>query len=176
MRRLSSSRAPRRWLSGAAAAALLWSMAAPAAALKVGDRAPQFAARALDGKENLSLAKFRGKVVYLDFWASWCGPCAKSLPVLEQLRKEFPEEHFQVLAINVDKDVELARQFLKSRPVGYPSASDPEGRLPEVFGIPTMPTSFLIDREGVIRYVHPGFREGDADELRSRIRSLLETQ
>jgi peroxiredoxin len=176
MRKPSSLHGFGRWLSSAAAGALLLLCAGPAAALQVGDKAPQFAARALDGSESLSLARFRGKVVYLDFWASWCGPCAKSLPVLEKLRQEFPAEQFQVLAINVDKDVELARKFIKPYSVGYPSASDPEGRLPEVFGIPTMPTSFLIDRNGVIQYVHPGFREGDAEELRSRIRSLVEAQ
>ena len=152
-------------------------LAVPTAhAIEVGDRAPQFAARSLMDDQNLSLSKFKGKVVYLDFWASWCGPCAKALPVLDKLQNEFGTQDFQVLAINVDKDLDKAREFLTKHPVGYPSASDPEGRLPEVFKIPTMPTSFLIDRQGVVRHVHPGFREGDVEDLRAKIRELVEGQ
>jgi peroxiredoxin len=96
--------------------------------------------------------------------------------MLDDLRKEFPSEHFQVLAINVDHDSDKARDFLAKRPVGYPSASDPEGMLPERFGISTMPTSFLIDRDGVVRHIHTGFRKSDIDGLRARIQQLTAAQ
>jgi peroxiredoxin len=142
-------------------------------AADVGQRAPEFSAPALDGAKSLSLAAYRGKVVYLDFWASWCPPCLTSLPLLEKLRKEFPSDQFQVLAVNVDQDPEKARKFLSRAQVGYPSATDPKGRIPETFGIETMPTSFLIDRSGVIRYVHHGFRKGDVAPLRERIQKLV---
>jgi len=148
-------------------------LAAKAIALGDGAKAPDFKAPSLDGGKSLSLASFRGKVVYLDFWASWCPPCLTSLPLLEELRKEFPGDQFQVLAVNVDQDVEKARKFLERTGVGYPSATDPKGRLPEMFGIETMPTSFLIDRSGVIRYVHHGFRKGDVGPLRERIAQLV---
>ena len=114
--------------------------------------------------------------MYLDFWASWCAPCAKALPALEKLRKEFPAEEFQVVAVNLDRDVSVAKTFLKRRPVGYPSAHDPEGALPDRFGVETMPTSFLIDRDGIVRYVHKGFRKSDVDEIRSRIQELVATR
>jgi thiol-disulfide isomerase/thioredoxin len=153
---------------------LLLLAAAPAVALEEGDKAPSFSARGLLGGDNVTLAAYRGKVVYLDFWASWCGPCAKALPELDKLRREFPEGSFQVLAINVDRDQDKAKKFLSQHPVGYPSAADPEGQLPKTFEIETMPTSFLIDANGVIRYVHRGFRAGDIDEIRERIRQLLE--
>jgi thiol-disulfide isomerase/thioredoxin len=144
-----------------------------ARAVEEGQPAPQFAAVSLSGQGNLSLSQYRGKVVYVDFWASWCAPCLKAVPALEKLRKEFPASDFQVVAINVDQDPERARLFLADHPVGYPSASDPSGSLPEIFGLETMPTSYLIDRKGVVRYVHRGFRTGDDAQIRERIRALL---
>ena len=147
--------------------------ATPLVAVQSGEPAPAFTAPVLGGPGSLSLEKFRGKVVYLDFWASWCAPCAISLPALDSLRDEFAKDEFQVLAINVDRDPSKARDFLARRPVRYPSVADSKGELPARFGVQTMPTSFLIDREGVIRYVHRGFRSGDVDQLRAEIRKLL---
>jgi thiol-disulfide isomerase/thioredoxin len=147
--------------------------AAPAAALKEGDKAPIFTAPSLEGGSQVSLSHFRGKVVYLDFWASWCAPCLTSLPLLDELRKEFPAADFQIVAINVDADPKDGRAFLRKRPVGYPSATDPNGSLPSLFAVETMPTSFLIDRQGVIRHVQKGFRKGDLDGLREMIKELV---
>ena len=141
--------------------------------LEVGDRAPAFAAESLDGSRQLSLRAYRGKVVYLDFWASWCPPCLQSLPLLESLRKEFLADEVQFLAVNLDRDLDQARAFLREHSIGYPSATDPEGRLPESFQIKKMPTSFVIDRDGVIRYVHAGFRPSDIGEIRAQIRRLV---
>jgi peroxiredoxin len=137
-----------------------------------GQPAPAFRLPALDGGAPVALADQRGKVVYLDFWASWCAPCAVSLPLLDELSREFPAKDFQVVAVNVDHDTARARDFLARRPVGFRSASDPDGMLPERFGISTMPTSFLIDRDGVVRHVHAGFRKSDVDGLRALIREL----
>lgn len=152
---------------------LLWLWPQAAGAVGVGDEAPTFRLPALGGKGSVSLAEHRGKVVYLDFWASWCPPCLVSLPLLDGLRQEFPSRDFQVIAVNLDRDPRKALDFLARRPVGYPSASDPDGVLPERFELPTMPTSFLIDRQGVVRHVHEGFRPEDIDGLRQRIRRLL---
>lgn len=145
-----------------------------AIALDAGDRAPAFALPALDGGGQLDLAKYRGKVVWLDFWASWCPPCLSSLPELEKLRTQMPAKDFQILAVNLDKDPRKAVSFLKKNPVGYPNASDPEGKLPEKFGLQTMPTSYLIDRDGTIRLVHEGYRSGDIDTIRREVRKLVE--
>lgn len=144
-----------------------------ARALEVGDRAPDFAAPSLDGKGTVSLEQYRGKVVYLDFWASWCAPCLKAIPEIEAMRKELASDGFQVVAVNLDTSTKKALRFLAKNPIGYPSASDPKGRLPKQFGVDTMPTSYLIDGEGVIRYVHRGFQRGDGTKLRAEIRKLL---
>ena len=154
-------------------AALLFVAPNGARALEAGDRAPDFAAPALDGKGTVSLSQYRGKVVYLDFWASWCAPCLKAIPEIEAMRKELSSEGFQVVAVNLDQTPKKALRFLEKNPVGYPSASDPKGRLPKQFGVDTMPTSYLIDGDGVIRYVHRGFQRGDGTKLRAEIRKLL---
>jgi peroxiredoxin len=161
-----------RLLFGLAALAAL-PLAQPARAVDAGQPAPQFALASLSGEGNVSIGAHRGKVVYVDFWASWCAPCLKAVPALEKLRKEFPASDFQVLAINLDREPEKARKFLEDHPVGYPSASDPAGKLPEMFGLETMPTSYLIDRKGVVRYVHRGYKAGDDAEIRKRIQELL---
>lgn len=158
-------------------AATLFGVAAhTACAADEGQPAPAFSARSLTGGGNVALGNYKGKVVYLDFWASWCAPCQTSLPALEALRKEFPADQFQVIAVNVDQDPEKARKLLEKLKIGYPSATDPEGRLPETFGLKTMPTSYLIDRDGVIRRVHPGFRAGDVDAIRQQIKTLVEAR
>lgn len=167
---------PTRWHPGALsfAFALVFAWHAnPAMALDEGEQAPSFTARSLNGTEKVSLSKFKGKVVYLDFWASWCTPCLVSMPLVDELRKEFPDDELQVVAVNVDNDAAKGRAFLQRRPVGFPSASDPGGQIPEKYGITTMPTSFLIDRGGIVRYVHKGFRKADVSDLREKIQALV---
>jgi len=154
------------------AALVVCALAAPIRALEQGDAAPAFSAPGVAGGV-VSLASYRGKVVYLDFWASWCGPCAQSLPALERLRREFAAGDFQVVAVNVDHNTALAKSFLRRRPVGYPSALDPEGAIPGRYGVESMPTSFLIDRDGIVRHVHRGFRAEDEALLRERIQGLV---
>lgn len=156
----------------AVAGLALWMLSTPAPGLELGEAAPVFQAPGLAGGV-VSLDAYRGKVVYLDFWASWCGPCAQALPALERLRAEFPAADFQVVAVNVDREPAAAEAFLKRRPVGYPSAVDPGGAIPERFGVRTMPTSFLIDRRGIVRHVHEGFRKTDVETLRARIAQLV---
>jgi len=155
---------------------IVLALAGSALAVEPGDAAPGFSLPALDGKSKVSLADYKGKVVWLDFWASWCGPCLKSLPELEKLRKQMPEDKFQIVAVNVDQDPKKALRFLGKHPIGYPSGSDPKGKIPEQFGLKTMPTSYLIDEKGVVRTVHKGYRDGDMTEIRKHIRSLVKAK
>jgi len=169
--------APRSLARALAFVALVFASTVPLApaarALEVGDKAPDFTAPSLDGKGNVSLAQYRGKVVYLDFWASWCAPCLKAIPEIEAMRKEIGGKGFAVVAVNLDTSTKKALRFLEKHPVGYPSASDPKGRLPKQYGVDTMPTSYVIDGEGVIRVVHKGFQRGDGAQLRTEIKKLI---
>ncbi len=154
--------------------ALLLVLGAPSAfAVEVGQRAPKFSLSAVDGSGKVNLEAYRGKVVYLDFWASWCPPCRKAMPEIEKLRKSYSPEEFAVVAVNVDSSLKKAKKVLAKTPVGYVSGSDPKGALPKRYQVKTMPTSYLLDRNGVVRYVHEGFRRGDEKELRAEIDKLL---
>ena len=142
-------------------------------AISVGETVPSFKARTIDGSKSLALEDYRGKVVLLDFWASWCPPCLKSLPKYNDLRREIGTANFEIVAVNVDENTDDARKFLQKHPVSYPIAKDPKGILPGVFGVKAMPTSYLIDRNGVVQYVHAAFKEGDIEILRAEIQKLI---
>ncbi len=154
-------------------AAAWLALAAAASALEAGDPAPDFQARSVVGDGQVALHALRGKVVLVDFWASWCAPCNAAMPQLEALSKEFPADQFAIVGVNVDTKLADARRALERRGVSYPNASDPEGKLPKRFGLETMPSSYLIDREGVVRFVHRGFRGGDIEKLRAQVRKLV---
>ena len=129
-----------------------------------------------EGNEHgaVALSDLRGKIVYLDFWASWCGPCRVSFPQLEQLRDELGDRGFEVLAVSVDELAEEALTFLAGVEVSYPVVHDLQGSSPRRYGLLGMPTGYLIDREGILRLVHQGFRKRDGEKLRVEIMHLLE--
>lgn len=152
------------------AVAMLWQVTAFA------QSAPDFSLLVLDSSKKISLADVKGKVVYLDFWASWCGPCALSLPELEKLRSRFRHQGFEVLAINLDDSMDDARRFLEDKQISYPILVDGQQVTPEQYGITGMPTAFLLDRNGQLREVHKGYKKGDTELLASKIKALLEEE
>ena len=145
------------------------------AGVQVGESAPALALPLLPGAstELFTLESLRGKVVYLDFWASWCGPCRISFPILNQLRKELGPKGFEVLAVNVDEVESDANNFLSEVPVDFLIVRDPTATTPQTFGILGMPTGYLIDKQGTVREIHQGFRKNDGDKLRTAIMVLL---
>lgn len=155
---------------------LLGLFALPAAAgVQVGQSAPPISLPliATGTPEVLTLDALRGKVVYLDFWASWCGPCRVSFPQLEALREELGPQGFEVLAVNVDEFEPDALRFLEDVSVTYPVVRDGDGVTPAIYGILGMPTGYLIDRAGTIRLIHQGYRKSDGAALREEIIELL---
>ncbi len=149
-------------------------LSVPAEPLPAGQLAPELNLPNIpDNGGNTSLASLQGQVVYVDFWASWCGPCRVSFPILNAIRNQLHEQGFEVLAVNVDEFEEDALTFLEEQPVDYLVVRDSEGASPASFGVLGMPTGFLIDRKGRIREVHQGFRKNDSAHIRETISSLL---
>lgn len=154
-------------------AALSLALLGQAYAVTVGSAAPDFSLPSIDGSNTVKLSDFKGKVVYLDFWASWCGPCRVSFPVMEQLNKELKASGLSIVGVNVDEKTADATSFLKESPVSFTLAADPKASIPEVYGVEGMPTSYLIDRHGKIRLIHKGFKKADTDALKAEITKLL---
>jgi thiol-disulfide isomerase/thioredoxin len=131
----------------------------------------------LVGQGELDLAAYRGRWVLVDFWASWCAPCQLSLPayqrLYDELRAEGQAERFEILAINIDAQRRDAERVLRRTPLSYPLMADPQGRHPERWALPAMPTAYLVDPEGRVHHVHAGFRAGDEAETRARVRAAL---
>ena len=143
-------------------------------ALDEGDIAPPFQLPELGSSSvEHGLLQYRGKVVYLDFWAAWCGPCRISIPEMAELHSALGSENFVVLAINLDIDPNEANQFLARFPVNYTVLSDPEGRVAELYQLRGMPTSFLIDKSGRVALQHVGYRKGDIVMIRNVVENLL---
>lgn len=138
------------------------------------DTAPDFTLPRLDNQQPVSLSSLRGQVVYVDFWASWCAPCAHSLPALQTLHNELQEQGFEVIAINLDESPQQARRFLQPLALTYPVLFDAQKNTPQAYNISGMPTAFLVDRNGHIRSRHTGFRSGDETRLKQQIQQLLQ--
>jgi DsbE subfamily thiol:disulfide oxidoreductase len=140
-------------------------------------RAPDCALTALNATQQpLDLQRYKGQVLYVDFWASWCLPCVKSFPFMNRLTRNLKARGLQVIGVNLDEKAEDAQQFLKDNPAAFTIANDTDGSCATKFGVKGMPTSFLVDRKGMIRHVHLGFRPGEAEEFRVLVERLLDEQ
>jgi peroxiredoxin len=145
----------------------------PALAVEPGTPMPACALKSWGTKTPVDPGRFKGQVLYVDFWASWCVPCVRSFSFMNALHRELHERGLWVLAINLDENAEDARAFLSRHPADFTVAVDATGQCPESFGVLGMPSSFLVDRRGVVRHVHLGFRPGEAKELRKLVEELL---
>jgi thiol-disulfide isomerase/thioredoxin len=122
---------------------------------------------------QVRLSEFKGRVVLVDFWASWCAPCKTSFPALDALHREFAPRGLAVLAVNLDERRKDADGFLSAHPHTMPVLFDPSGASPAAFGVKGMPTSFLIDRAGIIRFAHMGYTANIGQQYRHEIDLLL---
>ena len=150
-------------------------LAAPvtASALDAGAPAPKVPMPGLSAQSAVSLEALRGRVVYVDFWASWCVPCRLSMPALDGLYRKHSGRGLTVVGVNKDVGVAEAQRFLKRVPVSFPLAADAGDQVAKAFEVKAMPSGYLIDRKGVVRHVHHGFTAETAAALEKQIEALL---
>jgi peroxiredoxin len=134
--------------------------------------APDFTLKSVDG-ENLRLSEFRGEVVLINFWASWCGPCRQEMPVLSDLHDRYRALGFTVLGVNVEEDSGKARKLLQKMPVSFPVLLDNESVVSKQYDVVAMPSTVLVDRNGNMRYLHKGYKPGLEDVYLQQIRDLV---
>ena len=136
--------------------------------------APEWTLPAIQNSDGeLSMSDFRGQITYVDFWASWCGPCRLSLPALNQLKNQFKDRPVQFLAVSIDVVEEDAWDFLSRYSVDYPVVIDTNGDIARLFEVNGMPSGFLVDADGMVREVHVGYKRGDELKLAESIKKML---
>ena len=151
---------------------LFSSSASYAATEKLSGKAANFTLKSRSG-ENIKLSELRGQVVMLNFWASWCGPCRKEMPLLEQIHKKYKRLGFTLLGVNVEENTSAAKNYLKDVKVSFPILWDTTNKTSKLYNVSAMPTTILIDRNGNKRYLHKGYKPGYENDYKKQIKKLL---
>jgi peroxiredoxin len=138
----------------------------------VGAPAPDFALKSASG-ENLRLSEYRGDVVMINFWATWCGPCRQEMPLLDELYDRYERVGFRLLGVNIDDNREQAMQMAKELDVSFPVLFDSGKAVSRQYEVEAMPVTVLVDRSGSVRYVHHGYKPGYEQHYLTQIRELL---
>ena len=134
--------------------------------------APDFTLKSADDR-NVKLSEYRGEVVLLNFWASWCGPCRQEMPFLDELHNRYKALGFTVLAINVENDTAKAHRLLEELKPGFPVLFDSTGTVSELYDVVAMPSTILVDRNGNMRFLHRGYKPGYEEIYLEQIRHLV---
>jgi peroxiredoxin len=154
------------------AAALLLAATTARAEVKAGQPAKDFDGATLSGS-SLKLSSLRGKVVLVDFWASWCEPCKKELPLLDKMAPKLKARGIEIVAVNIDDDRSKAADFIRSRNLHLTVVGDSTKKIVGAYEPPKMPSSFVVDKGGVVRAVHGGFEPGDEAKLEAELSALV---
>jgi len=153
--------------------ALTTLVASLAWAATVSGPAPAFSLQS-NGGQQVALTQLKGKVVMVNFWATWCVPCRQEMPHLEALYEKYNGLGFELLAVNVEKNnAEGARKWLQETPVTFPVLFDPENQVTKLYKVQTMPSTVLIGRDGTMRFMHSGYKPGYENDYQTEVRALL---
>jgi thiol-disulfide isomerase/thioredoxin len=145
----------------------------PAFAATSSGPAPAFQLSGRNGKA-IDLSQFKGQVVMINFWATWCKPCRDEMPLLEDIYKKYKPMGFTLVGVNVEPDSKDAEAWLaKQKPVSFPIAFDSDSKVSKMYKVATMPSTVFVDRKGNIRIMHKGYKAGDEDLYLTQIRSML---
>ena len=138
----------------------------------ISGKAADFTLKSNTGK-NLRLSDFRGQVVMINFWASWCGPCRQEMPILDQLYKRYGKLGFTLLGVNVEQDSSKANAYLKDIPVSFPILYDTANQTSKLYNVNAMPTTVMVDRNGNMRFIHHGYKPGYEKDYKKQIKALI---
>lgn len=138
----------------------------------VGASAPAFELESTPGKQKVSLEEASGKVAIVDFWATWCEPCRESFPAYQRLVDKYKDD-LVVIGVSVDDEPDGIPQFASETGAKFPLVWDQGQKLSKTYKPPTMPTSYVIDKQGIVRFVHAGFHAGDDKSIESEVKSLM---
>jgi peroxiredoxin len=144
----------------------------PALALAPSKPAPQFSLAARGGK-TVNLAQYKGQVVMINFWATWCHPCREEMPLLESIYKKYGKMGFTLVGVNVEPDSKPAEDWLKTTPVSFPILFDTKSEVSKMYDVNVMPSTVIVDRKGNVRVIHRGYKAGDENEYQDSIRKLV---
>ncbi|SJM90464.1 TlpA family protein disulfide reductase [Crenothrix polyspora] len=144
-----------------------------AEATELGNPAPQFILPTLQQDHSVALKDKLGKVIYLDFWASWCAPCRSYFPLLNVLHEKLKAQAFEVIAISLDDNKAKAEKFLTDIPVSFSVLHDSDGEWSDQYVIESMPTAFIIDQQGIVQHIQQGFSVLDMNAIETKITELL---
>ncbi len=141
-------------------------------AKSVNQKAPEITLPGING-QTIKLSDFRGQVVMVNFWASWCQPCREEMPLIEDIYNKYKKLGFTVLGVNVDENPKLGKKMLKKIPVTFPVVFDSDNKMIEKYRVQAMPSTFMVDQKGNIRDIHRGYKKGDEKAYENYIRKLL---
>jgi peroxiredoxin len=154
------------------AAVVALSLLGSAQAEVVEGAAPDFTLKSRSSG-NLKLSEYRGDVVMINFWASWCAPCREEMPLLEDLYAKYSDLGFTLLGVNVEEDSSKADEFLRDVPVSFPILFDNKNQVTELYNVVAMPTTVIVDRGGNMRYLHRGYLPGYEEEYKKQVKELI---
>jgi thiol-disulfide isomerase/thioredoxin len=164
-------------IRGLATLALGASVASPLLAVSPGASAPSGPAPAFElasmAGKPVNLAQYKGQVVMINFWASWCGPCRQEMPLLEQLHKKYKPMGFTMIGVNVEPDSTAGTNWLKATPVTFPILFDTRSEVSKLYSVSGMPSTVIVDRKGNLRWLHRGYKPGDENAYLDQIRALV---